>query len=118
MVAALQNMDAAAFDFIDETVRFVDGATVPCREVASQIKDLLTSFRLLAMLAFFSALRRKNTKTRGIILTSIFLVLFESRWFVFFVLRLPVHVIVPASADECNVAHLAIASSSSMVFVT
>lgn len=97
VVAALQDMDASVFDFIDEAVLFVDGAAVPCREVSFQRLRVSKSAIAVALdvgeqlIDFFERL---------------------------FVLRLPVHVIVPASADECNVAHLAIASSSSMVFVT
>ena len=34
VVAALQNMEAFALDFIDETVLFVDGTTPSCREAA------------------------------------------------------------------------------------
>ena len=90
-------MDASTFDFIDEAIFFIDGATVPCGEVAFQWLGMPKSIVAVAfdvgeqLIDFFERL---------------------------FVLRLPVHVIVPASADECNVAHLAIASSSSMVFVT
>lgn len=97
VVAALQDMDASVFDFIDEAVLFVDGAAVPCCEVT------------------FQRLRMSKPAIAVAFDVGEQLIDFLER---LFVLRLPVHVIVPASADECNVAHLAIASSSSMVFVT
>ena len=95
MVAALQNMDVSAFDFIDETVLFVDGAAVPCREVAFQ--RLRVSKPVIAvaldvgeqLIDFFERL---------------------------FVLRLPVHVIVPAIVCP-NLVHVhALMSSCSVHF--
>ena len=97
MVLALVNLDAAVFNLVDEPVLLVNLPTPPASQIPLQ------------------GLRVAKPRIAVAVYVSQQLVQLLDE---FFVLGLPVQILLPGQLIEDNLAHFSIAFNSSQVFVT